>query len=231
MSLSQFAATGFRECLAELFSPLVLFTLVAEPTGGPVIPRSKIQPECGICCGVGGSEVAADRGSPWAWGMSAQEGSNQGSSGDTEESGVSSPTDRIENQPERTEDRWSAEDWRLWNLGIWGQRTSTSLAPTVYDDDVQTGTGGRSTRWTSSTASGSDPWTGWRDPWSMWRTDERTGGGGSDKIVAPEFSGEDDRDGVKARGYLRKVQAWRRVTRLKPAIQALVLYNSLTGKA
>ena len=80
-----------------------------------------------------------------------------------------------------------------------------------------------------------DPWTSWRDPWSTWRSEdgheERTGGGGSDKIVAPEFNGEDDRDGIKARGYLRKVQAWKRVTRLKPAKQALVLYNSLTGKA
>ena len=60
--------------------------------------------------------------------------------------------------------------------------------------------------------------------------DER-GSGGTDKISVPEFSGEDDRDGGKAKSYLRKVQAWRRVTRLKPHKQALVLYNALTGKA
>ncbi|CAL1132729.1 unnamed protein product [Cladocopium goreaui] len=34
--------------------------------------------------------------------------------------------------------------------------------------------------------------------------DER--GGGTDKIAVPEFSGEDDRDGCKAKSYLRKVQ-------------------------
>ena len=165
--------------------------------------------------------------------MATPEGSNQGSSRGSEDS-VSSPTDRIGNQPEGTEDGWSAEDWRLWNLGLWNSGASTSPAPTVYDDEWQTGNGGRTTWWTSSTAS-ADPWTSWRDPWSTWRSEdgheERTGGGGSDKIVAPEFNGEDDRDGIKARGYLRKVQAWKRVTRLKPAKQALVLYNSLTGKA
>ena len=47
----------------------------------------------------------------------------------------------------------------------------------------------------------------------------------------PEFSAEDDKEGLKARGYLRKIEAWRRVTRLKPTKQALMLYNSLTGKA
>ena len=165
--------------------------------------------------------------------MATPEGSNQGSSRGSED-GVSSPTDRIGNQPEGTEDGWSTEDWRLWNLGLWNSGASTSPAPTVYDDEWQTGNGGRTTWWTSSTAS-ADPWASWRDPWSTWRSEdgheERTGGGGSDKIVAPEFNGEDDRDGIKARGYLRKVQAWKRVTRLKPAKQALVLYNSLTGKA
>ena len=33
----------------------------------------------------------------------------------------------------------------------------------------------------------------------------RHGGGGQDKIQVPEYSGEDDRDGLKARGYIRKV--------------------------
>ena len=57
------------------------------------------------------------------------------------------------------------------------------------------------------------------------------GQGGSDKISVPEFTGEDDKDGLKARGYLRKVEAWRRVTRTRPQKQALMLYNALSGRA
>lgn len=34
-----------------------------------------------------------------------------------------------------------------------------------------------------------------------------------------------------ARGYLRKIAAWKRVTRIKPNKQALVLYNGLSGRA
>ena len=61
--------------------------------------------------------------------------------------------------------------------------------------------------------------------------DRRHGGGGQDKIQVPEYSGEDDRDGLKAKGYIRKVEAWRRVTRLSRGKQALMLYNSLSGRA
>ena len=49
--------------------------------------------------------------------------------------------------------------------------------------------------------------------------------------MVPEFTGEEDREGSKARSYQRKIEAWRRVTRLKPNKQALVLYNELSGKA
>ena len=99
-----------------------------------------------------------------------------------------------------------------------------------------------------------DTWGGWGsagDPWADAgggvRDDEnpqdvvehqswslrgsQQGAGGNDKIAVPEFSGEDDKDGLKARGYLRKIEAWRRVTRLAPEKQALVLYNGLTGRA
>ncbi|CAJ1436718.1 unnamed protein product [Effrenium voratum] len=61
--------------------------------------------------------------------------------------------------------------------------------------------------------------------------EDRDRGGGADKILVPEFSAEDDRDGVKARGYLRKIEAWRRVTKIKSYKQALMLYNHLTGRA
>ena len=77
----------------------------------------------------------------------------------------------------------------------------------------------------------SDPWQSQGDPWgaSANREDDRMGG--SDKISVPEFSGEDDKDGMVTRGYLRKVAAWRRMTRLRPNKQALALYNNLTGRA
>ena len=80
-----------------------------------------------------------------------------------------------------------------------------------------------------------DPWyQSGKDPWNQSQhgsnVDER-GGGTSDKIVVPEFTGEEDREGTKARSYLRKIEAWRRVTRLKADKQALVLYNGLSGKA
>ena len=134
--------------------------------------------------------------------------------------------------------RWSEDDWRLWNAGQWPTRAMASPTPTVYEAsdgaEQQAGTRQRTSWWSSSTATTwEDPWTRWRDPWSSGRSDEVLDerGGGTDKIAVPEFSGEDDRDGCKAKSYLRKVQAWRRVTRLKPHKQALVLYNGLFGKA
>ena len=77
----------------------------------------------------------------------------------------------------------------------------------------------------------SNPWQSQADPCGACasRDDDRVGG--SDKISVPEFSGEDDKDGMVTRGYLRKVAAWRRMTRLRPNKQALALYNSLTGRA
>ena len=36
---------------------------------------------------------------------------------------------------------------------------------------------------------------------------------------------------MKAKGYIRKIEAWRRVTRLTRPKQALMLYNNLTGRA
>ena len=72
----------------------------------------------------------------------------------------------------------------------------------------------------------------WRESsaWS-WVEEERDRGGGADKILVPEFSAEGDRDGVKAQGYLRKVEAWRRVAKVKSHKQALMLYNHLSGRA
>ena len=84
---------------------------------------------------------------------------------------------------------------------------------------------------TAPQVSQGDPWwtTSGGDPW-MGSDDRRHGGGGHDKIQVPEYSGEDDRDGLKAKGYIRKVEAWRRVTRLSRGKQALMLYNSLAGR-
>ncbi len=146
-----------------------------------------------------------------------------------------------EETQQRSTARWTDEDWRLWNSGGWWEATrnrapSTETTPTP-DGEHSDGHGTGYVRRSYTTRS-SDPWLNpWKDPWTSSQygsqrdevPEER--GGGNDKIVAPEFSGEEDRDGTRARSYLRKIEAWRRVTRLKPNKQALVLYNGLTGKA
>eukprot|EP00435_Cladocopium_sp_Y103_P073110 s292_g42.t1 len=137
---------------------------------------------------------------------------------------------------------WSDEDWRLWNEGRWASWRAWDHAPsvgTVYEDGGEYTSRDSREEATRRTTGTSDPWnqTG-KDPWSQSHQgssrddalDERAGGT-SDKIVVPEFTGEEDREGSKARSYLRKIEAWRRVTRLKPNKQALVLYNGLSGKA
>ena len=141
-----------------------------------------------------------------------------------------------------TGQRWSDEDWRLWDAGQWNYGGSGDYAHTTVRDDTldrgsqhgQHGLHGPRARWSSSTNI-PDPWHVWQDPWTVASSEDnqedKGTSGGNDKIVAPEFSGEDDKEGCKTKSYLRKVQAWRRVTRLKPSKQALVLYNSLTGKA
>ena len=139
--------------------------------------------------------------------------------------------------------QWTDEDWRRWNAGTWSWDPgrdglpSTGTASAPDEGQSTSGHGGNQARRSSTTQS--DPWSQpWRDPWANSHggsqkdeTLEERGSGGSDKIVVPDFSGEEDRDGTKARGYLRKIEAWRRVTRLKANKQALVLYNNLTGKA
>ena len=133
---------------------------------------------------------------------------------------------------------WSDEDWRLWNEGRWGNWSWDHPATSEYEQ-----VGGYTSRDSRDetnrrTSMATDPWNRpASDPWSQSHAhgkddhlDERTGGT-SDKIVVPEFTGEEDREGTKARSYLRKIEAWKRVTRLKPNKQALVLYNGLSGKA
>eukprot|EP00435_Cladocopium_sp_Y103_P075845 s9_g66.t1 len=118
-------------------------------------------------------------------------------------------------------DRWTEEEWETW----WARRSWWYSWPT--STTTPTGTDGSMAQRTSM-----DPWTQRGDPWSVGggrMDDER--GGGADKIAVPEFSGEDDKDGMVARGYLRKVGAWKRMTRLKCSKQALALYNNLSGRA
>eukprot|EP00438_Fugacium_kawagutii_P026759 Skav216449 [mRNA] locus=scaffold50:462658:469839:- [translate_table: standard] len=105
--------------------------------------------------------------------------------------------------------QYTDEEWRTWfaSWKSWYTDTSTTHTPS-----------GQFPR--------GDPWA---QPQQERRDDDRTGG--SDKITVPEFSGDDDKDGLVTRGYLRKVAAWQRMTRLRPAKQALALYNNLTGRA
>ena len=130
--------------------------------------------------------------------------------------------------------QWSAEEWQAWYESWWagGSHTTRSQSGRQSEGTVSGPHGHRDGGQWTSTAASTDPWQ-WRDPWSNYQgeTYHEERGGGADKIVVPEFSAEEDREGVKARGYLRKIEAWRRVTRIKPHKQALVLYNSLTGRA
>ena len=152
---------------------------------------------------------------------------------------------------------WTEEEWRLWNSGLWRSQDGASSPNDMEYQDHGTEVGGawwsadqgrrQSSSWWSSTASpGDEPWNRWNDPWSKhetwsasdrgWRGssdggEHRGGAGGQDKIVIPEFTAEEDRDGGKAKSYLRKIEAWRRVTRLPPQKQAVMLYNGLAGKA
>ena len=140
-----------------------------------------------------------------------------------------------------TEGRWSEEDWRRWNAGRWYEARSQEggTSETRHGTSEQGSQGGKGgeRRQSVVTTTATDPWSN-RDPWTGWNPQTRgehyydgNGSGGTDKITVPEFSAEEDRDGTKARGYLRKIAAWKRVTRIKPDKQALVLYNGLSGRA
>ena len=117
---------------------------------------------------------------------------------------------------ERSWGGWSEQEWKRWNAYYaWS-------APSG-DPGVGSGDGAGATSSLGPTASaaptapqgiGHDPWWGNQgDPWQG-HEDRRSGAGGQDKIQVPEYNGEDDRDGLKAKGYIRKIEAWRRVTRL-----------------
>ena len=117
---------------------------------------------------------------------------------------------------------WTDAEWDEWMAR---RRTWYSWPPTTTTPSGGDGSASR------DAFVSSDPWQSQGDPWgaSANREDDRMGG--SDKISVPEFSGEDDKDGMVTRGYLRKVAAWRRMTRLRPNKQALALHNNLTGRA
>ena len=127
---------------------------------------------------------------------------------------------------------WTDEEWEAWR-GRWRMPPPAS--------ERSSGETARPWSWYAggTTDAWLDPW--WQsrgDPWGANRNEDSawttTGGsGGGDKIPVPEFDGEEQagHEGTRARGYLRRVNAWRRITRLKPCKQALALYNHLSGKA
>lgn len=147
------------------------------------------------------------------------------SGGDGEQGSASTEdaTQRVQGDPtNETWGQWSEADWLAWRTwrDSWYVWPPASTTPSGAAD------------WSSRAAQlSNDPWQSQGDPWAgnSGRGDDRVGG--NDKIAVPEFSGEDDKDGLVTRGYLRKVAAWRRMTRLSPRKQALALYNSLTGRA
>ena len=130
---------------------------------------------------------------------------------------------------EETWTQWSEEDWRLWNEGRWLGEAASPISADFHEVHegrsnatwANVGGGNRTASRTESAVSRwADPWDGWNDPWTNSHRSnsnyEARAGGGNDKIIVPEFTGEDDKEGGKTRGYLRKVDAWRRVTRLPP---------------
>ena len=126
---------------------------------------------------------------------------------------------------------WSEAEWRQWNsFYAWGPGPSGGGGSTQGNGAGPSSSIEGSAAPTAPQVSQGDPW--WTsqggDPW-IGGDDRRHGGGGQDKIQVLEYSGEDDRDGLKAKGCIRKVEAWRRVTRLSRGKQALMLYNSLSG--
>ena len=91
---------------------------------------------------------------------------------------------------------------------------------------------------------------GWRDTWDPWAEAAATrhlgrresgqqseGNGGeraTEKIPVPTFSGlagEEGEVGSTARSYLRRVEAWERVTRMTPNQRGVALYTALKDKA
>ena len=87
---------------------------------------------------------------------------------------------------------------------------------------------------------------GWNDPWAEAAASlrQRRGSGQqsegtvsdrpTEKIPVPSFngaSGEEGEVGSSARSYLRKVEAWERVTRLPPHQRGVALYTALRDRA
>ncbi len=91
--------------------------------------------------------------------------------------------------------------------------------------------------WTEPTWIDASPaWGGWRNhsgEWSTWGGDAESGPGTGERAVVPDFAGitEEDKEGHGPKSYLRKVVAWKRLTRLPRHKQAMALYNKLRDKA
>ena len=66
-------------------------------------------------------------------------------------------------------------------------------------------------------------------PWNFGNRKDKP----SERLNVPTFDGEaeDEKLGLGARSYLRKMQVWLRCTRLPPEQQALALYSALSGRA
>lgn len=115
-------------------------------------------------------------------------------------------------------EQWTEEEWQAWRAWRgW------------YPPPAPTPSGSYASNQASKAIIEWDPWAAASSTRRASHDDDRIGG--SDKISVPEFTGEEDKDGLVTRGYLRKVAAWKRMTRLKPTKQALALYNNLSGRA
>ncbi|CAE7544813.1 Faim2, partial [Symbiodinium necroappetens] len=148
--------------------------------------------------------------------------------------------------------RWNDGGWwTRWNDGSWATTPSTTTAASTGDPDQghELATAGRAPGWARLTSSAttrrnSGVTGGENDHWAHGIEPDRPGSldaggpgdrrsGISEKMSVPVFAAEDvgEKLGSSARSYLRQIDAWSKLTRTPRDRQALLLYQSLQGRA
>ncbi|CAE7643318.1 EIF4E2 [Symbiodinium sp. CCMP2456] len=148
--------------------------------------------------------------------------------------------------------RWNDGGWwNRWNDGSWTTTPSTTTAASTGDPDQghDLATTWRAPGWARLTSSAttrrnSGATGGENDHWAHGIEPDRSGpldaggpgdrrSGISEKMSVPVFAAEDvgEKLGSSARSYLRQIDAWSKLTRTPRDRQALLLYQSLQGRA
>ena len=192
------------------------------------------------------------------WGDQGYDGSHGGSWGDAS-SNDSTDDSRRQTTTWRRAEPWRTDAWHgrqysdvstTWTSGNWSREATRDhsswwqrdawddgwMGDRDWSDHDRRDRGqddGATWAWTPSTTGRSTATTPAFASWAT--TGEVPGGRGrpTEKLMVPTFSGAGDSEslGASARSYMRQVQAWRRMTRLEPCQQGLVLYQNLAGPA